>query len=543
MIRRSYRTVAAVCLLIAGTALAQSGGELRFCLRSDPKTFNPLLVADDASETIRYLTGGVLIRVNRLTQAPEPELATAWHVSKDGRSITFTLRHQIYFSDGTPFSAADVGFTIKQMMDPNLHSATGDAFRSGVGGVTIETLARDKIRVTFPATVAGLDRLFDQVAIMSATSAKKEMAVLGPFYVADYKSGSYVLLKRNPNYWKQDSSGRRLPYLDSVRLIIESNRDIEALRFRRGEIDLINSIDAEYYDKLAETSPALVRDVGPSLDSEQLWFNQVAKAPIPAYKVAWFRSQDFRRAVSESINRDDLARVVFGSHARPAFGPVSPANKTWFNTRLHPIPYDIADSLRRLQQGGFHVVGGVLRDKDGHAVEFSVITNSGNKYRERMATMIQQDLEKIGIKVNVITLDFPSLIERITESFDYEAALLGLVNVDLDPNEQMNLWLSSGDNHQWNPRQKSPETAWEADVDRLMRQQASAVNFQQRKAAFDRVQEIVADQAPFIYLVNRNALAAISMSLKGEVPVVLRPQTYWNIEHLTIGSELAKVRQ
>jgi peptide/nickel transport system substrate-binding protein len=544
MNRRPPLVKFAVFLLIAVSALAQApGGELRFCLRSEPKTFNPLLVADDASETVRYLTGGVLIRVNRLTQAPEAELATAWKISKDGRSITFTLRDKVFFSDGTPFTAEDVASTVRQMMDPKLHSPTGDAFRSGPGDVAVQVLAPNRVTVTFPAAVAGLDRQFDQVAIMSAKSPKKEMAVLGPFYLADYKAGSFVLLKRNPNYWKKDANGRQLPYLDGVRLDIQSNRDIETLRFRRGEIDLINSIDAEYYDRIAESSPALVRDAGPSLDSEQMWFNQVQKSPIPAYKIAWFRSQNFRRAVSEAVNRDDLARVAFSSHARPAMGPVSPANRLWFNTRLRAIAYNTSSALLRLQKDGFRLDKGVLHDKDGHEVEFSIVTNSGNKYRERMATMIQQDLGKIGMKVNVVTLDFPSLIDRMTQSFNYEAAILGLTNVEVDPNAQMTVWLSSGDNHQWSPAQKSPETPWEAEIDRLMRQQASAVDFAVRKAAFDRVQEIVADQAPFIYLVNKNALSGVSTALQGEVPVVLRPQTYWNIDRITLKAEIAKARQ
>ena len=543
MIRRNVLLRIACVVFLAATALAQTGGELRFCLRSEPKTFNPLLVADDASETIRYLTGGVLIRVNRLSQVAEPELATDWKISKDGRSITFTLREHVFFSDGTPFTAEDVASTVRQMMDPNLHSATGDAFRSGSGSVAVQVLAPNRITVTFPAAVAGLDRQFDQVAILSAKSPKKEMAALGPFYVADYKAGSYVLLKKNPNYWKSDKDGKKLPYLDGVRLDIQSNRDIETLRFRRGEIDLINSIDAEYYDRISETSPSLVRDAGPSLDSEQMWFNQVAKAPLPAYKVQWFRSQNFRRAVSEAINRDDLARVAFSSHAKPALGPVSPANRLWFDNNLKPTPYDTTASLRRLQQDGFRLDKNVLRDKEGHEVEFSIITNAGNKYRERMATMIQQDLGKIGIKVNVLTLDFPSMIERMTQSFNYEAALLGLANVDVDPNAQMTVWMSSGDNHQWNPQEKTPETPWEAEIDRLMQQQASSVDFKVRKAAFDKVQEIVADQAPFIYLVNKNALMAISNSVQGEVPVVLRPQSYWNVERMSLNAETAKARQ
>jgi peptide/nickel transport system substrate-binding protein len=523
----------AICLsMLASNALAQ--GQLRFCLHSEPKTFDPLKVEDDASMTIRYLTGGVLLRVNRQTQALEPELAQSWKVSKDGKQITFKLRSGILFSDGTPFSAEDVAYTVQQLMDPALHSPTGDAFRSGPGNTETKIISTTEISITFPAPVAGLDRQFDQVAILSAHSPKKEMAVLGPFMVADYKAGSTVLLTRNPNYWKTDAQGRRLPYLDSIHLDIQPNRDVEMLRFRRNEIDLINTLDSEYFDKLAATSSQLVHDAGPSLDSEQMWFNEVAKSPLPAYKKTWFRSATFRRAISQAINREDLSRVVFRGHAQPAIGPISPANKFWFNANLKVEAYSSDTALKALQTDGFRMENGTLKDKDGNAVEFSIITNSGNKYRERMATMIQEDLQKIGVHVNVVTLDFPSLIERMTQTFDYESILLGLTNVGLDPNEQMNVWLSSSDNHQWNPSEKVPETTWEAEIDRLMREQASSADAKKRKAAFDRVQEVVAEQAPFIYLVNRNALSAVAATVRGASPVILAPQTYWNVERLSI---------
>ena len=532
MIRHKLHFSLIVLMLAATAAFGES--QLRFCLRTEPKTFDPLQVSDDGSEVIRYLTGGVLAQVNRQTQQLEPALALSWKLSKDGRQITFKLRKGVRFSDGTPFSAEDVAFTVKRLMDPALHSPTGDAFRSGTGDVATQVLAPDHITITFPAPVAGLDRLFDQVAILSAHSPKKEMAVLGPFVVADYKPGVTVLLKRNPNYWKKDAQGHPLPYLDSIQLDIQANRDIEMLRFRRGELDLINSLDTEYYDKLASSAPALVHDAGPSLDSEQMWFNQVAAAPIPEFKRKWFRSTSFRRAVSQAINREDLSRVVFNGHARPAVGPVSPANKFWFNSRLKVDSYNTAEALRKLQSDGFHLQNGTLKDAAGNAVEFSIITNAGNKYRERMALMIQDDLSKIGVKVNVVTLDFPSLIERISQTFNYEAAILGLANVDLDPNGQMNVWLSSSENHQWNPQEKSPATAWEAEIDRLMRAQASTIDPLKRKKSFDRVQEIVAEQVPFIYLVNRNALSAISTSVHGAAPVTLRPQSYWNIDTLTV---------
>jgi peptide/nickel transport system substrate-binding protein len=528
--------VALFCLGLVTTALAQ-GGELRFCLRAEPKTFDPLKVDDDASSAIRYLTGGVLVRVNRQTQQLEPELALSWKVSKDGRQISFRLRSGIAFSDGTPFSADDVAYTVQQLMDPALHSSTGDAFRSGPGEVETKLISPSQISIRFPAPVAELDRLFDQVAILSQHSPKKEMAVLGPFMVADYKPGASVLLNRNPNYWKTDEQGHKLPYLDSIKLDIQPNPDVEMLRFKRGELDLINSLDSEYFDKLASTLPQVVHDAGPSLDSEQFWFNEVARAPIPAHKKAWFRSASFRRAISEAINRDDLSRIVYHGHAQPAMGPFSPANAFWFNTKLKPQPYRPDVALKSLETAGFRMENGTLKDRDGNQVTFSIITNSGNKARERMAVLIQDDLQKIGIHVNVVTLDFPSLIERMTQSFDYEAILLGLTNVDLDPNGEMNVWLSSSENHQWNPQQKVPETQWEAEIDGLMRTQASSSDMKKRKEAFDRVQEIVVEEQPFIFLINKNALSAVSPAVHGAAPVILSPQTFWNAERLTVAAK------
>jgi peptide/nickel transport system substrate-binding protein len=526
-------------LLFALVNCGVCSDELRFYLRSDPKTFNPVLVADDSSETIRYITGGVLVRLNRQTQQLEPELALAWKVSKDGKTITFQLRDGVRFSDGTPFIARDVKYTIEALMDPAVHSPTGDAFRSAPGRVNATVLADDRVSVTFPAPVAGLEKLFDQVAIVSAASSKRELAVLGPYYVAEYKPGAYVSLRRNPHYWKRDETGRRLPYIDAMKLEIQSNRDIEMLKFTRNDIHLINSMDAEYFDRLSRTAPGKVRDAGPSLDSEQMWFNQTPGSPIAAYKREWFKSRKFRRAVSFAINRNDLCRVVYGSHAIPARGPLSPANKFWFDARLPQAKLDTTYALQLLHEEGFRTREGKLLDRDGHPVEFSIITNAGNRSRERMATMIQADLKAIGMTVNVVTLDFPSLIQRISESYDYEAALLGMTNVELDPNAQMNVWLSSSDAHAWNPKQKTPNTAWEAEIDRLMRAQASATDDKLRKRDFDRVQEIVADQVPFIFLVNKNTLVGVSPLLDGVVPVAARPQTFWNIERIRFTTERA----
>jgi peptide/nickel transport system substrate-binding protein len=534
MIRRRVWPAFALILALAGAAPPQGGGELRFCLRAEPKTFHPLQAPDESSETIRYLTAGVLIRLHRVTQKLEPELAVSWKVLEGGRAIAFQLRDHVRFSDGTPFSAADVAHTVRLLMDPNLHSPIGDSFRSGKG--TVEAVASDPRRVTirFPAPLAAIERQFDQLAMLSARSPLKEKAVLGAFRLAEHKPGQYVLLERNPHYWKRDAAGGPLPYLDAIRLDIQQNREIELLRFRRGQLHLINTLDAEFYDRLAAESPGVVFDAGPSLDLEQMWFNQAPGAPLPEHKKAWFASRDFRRAVSEAIHREDLCRVVFKGHAAPGIGPVSPANRLYASASLVPHRYDPKAAIARLAGAGFSLREGQLFDRGGSPVEFSLITNAGNKSRERMGVMIQQDLAKIGIRLNLVTLDFPSLIERIASSFNYEACLLGLVNVDLDPNAQMNVWLSSGANHAWNPNQKSAATAWEAEIDRLMQLQASATDERKRKAYFDRVQQIVWEEAPVLYLVYRNALSAVSPAVRHAAVSVLSPRTFWNIEHLAL---------
>ncbi|HJW99758.1 MAG TPA: ABC transporter substrate-binding protein, partial [Terriglobales bacterium] len=221
-------------------------------------------------------------------------------------------------------------------------------------------------------------------------------------------------------------------------------------------------------------------------------------------------------------------------HATPSLGIVSPANKLWFNQGLQSTPYDPTGALEVLKQEGFHKDGDALRDKAGHAVSFSLITNAGNKPRERMGSLLQQDLQQIGITVNFVPLDFPSIIERVTRTFDYDAVLLGFTNVDLDPNGQMNVWVSSADLHEWNPAQKTPETTWEAEIDKQMRVQASTLDRKQRKLAFERVQEIAAEENPTLHLVDKNALVAISRKVNNADPVVLTPQTYWNIEHLSL---------
>jgi peptide/nickel transport system substrate-binding protein len=541
--RRSARATIVIGVFACAVITAAPVQELRFCLPGDPKTFDALQVSDEPSEIVRYLTGGVLVRVNRVTDQLEPGLAESWKLTDGDRAVTFHLRAGLKFSDGAPLTASDVARTLNTALDPKRASPAGDTFRSEGGDPEVRVTSPLDITIRYPQPKPGIDRLFDALSIVPLSIVSPSIvpgnparlpASAGPFFISEYRPGDSVRLTRNPNYWKRDAAGRRMPYLDSIRLDIQPNREIELTRFLRGEIQLINKMQPEDFDRVAKEMPAAAHNLGASLDSEFLWFNQSDSAAVPEWKRKWFTSVVFRHAISASIHRDDLARIVYRGHAHPAAGPFSPSNRLWFNASLQPLPFYPQGALRSLSAEGFALRDGVLRDRDGHAVEFSLITNAGNRAREATAAVIQDDLRKIGVQVNIVTLDFRSLIERISKTSQYEACLLGFANVEIDPLEQMNIWLSSGPQHQWRPLQKTPATPWEARIDKLELLQASEPSRELRKKAFDEVQRIVVEQEPFIYLVNPDYLTAISPSLRGVQPVTAPPQILWNVESLHI---------
>lgn len=523
-------------LLATGTVACgqvpqKAPGELAWAIRYDPRTFDPAKVDDQVSEEVRYLTGGVLIRLNRQTQQPQAELADSWKVSPDGRVISFHLRAGLRFSDGSPLTSRDVAWSLRRVLAPATSAPVAEEFLSPAE-VIVETPTSDMVTVHLPKRVINIEKVFDEIAIEPADRPSEARVTAGPFTVADYSRGLYVRLRRNPNYWKHDAQGVALPYASGIRLDPLTNREQEISLFLRGEYDLIENLTPDYFGLLAKKDPAAVRDLGATLNTEQLWFNQSTKAALPDFEKAWFTNQAFRVAVSQAIHRADLARIAYDGHATPAFGFISPANKVWHNDALTAPHEDVADARRRLTEAGFQKKGDTLYDSAGHAVTFSILTNAGNAAREKMATLIQQDLAVLGMQVRVVTLDFPALIERLMHKQDYESCLLGLSDVEPDPNSMMNVWLSSSPNHQWNPSEPAPATPWEAEIDKEMQLQASSAVQSERKRAIDRVQQIVADQQPFIYLVYPNALYATSPRLTGVQPSILQPGLVWNIEEI-----------
>jgi peptide/nickel transport system substrate-binding protein len=522
--QRSLSCFAFVALAFAQAAMAQ-GVQLSWAIHYDPKTFDPALVSDEASETVRALTAGALIRVDRRTLQPVPQLADHLTVSKDGRTIEFHLRPGLQFSDGSRLSSADVLWTIQHILDPKSASPKASLFPAGT---TVTAPGAETVVVKAPVRIDSPEWAFDEISIQPAHRGQDEQVTAGPFFVAKMAQGQFVELAKNTHYWR---SG--YPRSSGIRLEIVANRDQEVLRLIRGEYLFVDPVPPADFAGIESRAAGLVRDFGASLEAEELWFNESPKSPMPEYKRAWFENSAFRIAVSEAINRSDLVRIAFDGHAAPADGFYSPAGGSWRNRSLHAPAYDPTSAAKRLGQAGWQLKNGTLYDKSGHAIEFSIVTNAGNEPRAKMLALIQQDLGKLGMHVTITKLDFPSLIERLSSSFNYDACVLGTTNASPTPESTRNLWLSTSSDHTWNPSEKSPATAWEAELDHQLTVMDASDELATRKRAFDRIQQIIADQQPIIYLVYRDRLSGISHKVTGIQPSVLA-SPWWNIEELGV---------
>ena len=544
-------------LLVTSGATGHYGGHLVVSLRSEPKTLNPVTSIDVSSrEVIAQLTAD-LIHIDRASQKVVPSLAQSWTVSPDGKRYTMQLRRGIHFSDGVVFDADDVLFSFKVYLDDKSNSPQRDLLTVGGKPITLKKDGPYEVTFELSQPYASAERLFDSVAILprhlleksfqenklaqtwTLTTPPDQIAGLGPFRLRQYLPGRQMVLERNPYYWKIDRAGNRLPYLNDVTFLFVGNEDTEVMRFEGGETDVLNRIGADNYAVLEHEHKQDVQlhDLGPSLEYNFLLFNLNSQIPSASKELShrqeWFREVKFRQAVSAAIDRDSMARIVYHGRATTIYTHVTPGNQLWLDSAVAHPARSVDHARELLRSAGFSWRSdGTLLDHSGTAVEFSILTGASNSQRTQMATMIQQDLQEVGIRVQVIPLEFHAVLDRIFESHDYEAAVMGLGTGDIDPNAQMNVWLSTGEDHLWNLGGKGPSTPWEAEIDQLMKEQVSAVQFAQRKKLYDRVQEIEAEELPIICLVTPNLLVGAKVGIGNFKPVVLDPHTLWNSDEL-----------
>jgi peptide/nickel transport system substrate-binding protein len=536
------------------TATPVPGGELIASLRAEPPTHNRYVDYSAPGEALALLTHATLIRVDRVTDTVEPWLAESWTESADHLTYTLKLRQGVSFSDGTPFTSADVLFSFRALYDPRIKSPLAGDTLVNEKPLQVEAPDAATVVVRLPSVFAPGLRLIDGVPMFprhrleraladgtftdawSAKTPLTEIAGLGPFVLVEHASGERLVLARNPHYWRKDAAGVSLPYLDKLTVVFASQAS-EALKLQAGEIDLMTNADIRPDDyaafkRAADQGRVRLIDGGLGLDPNLLWFNlTAAHAKAPAGRL--FQQKAFRQAVSCVVDRRAIVNTVYLGEAVPIYGPITPSNRTWFADVRPACEHDVARARELFTAAGLidRNGDGILDDASGTQARFSILTQ-GENIRGRVVAVLQEQLRQAGVVVDIVPLDQGALFERFSKG-DYDAIYYGIQSSGIDPALTAGLWVSSGRYHFWNPNQKTPATAWERRIDDLMRQQAETVNLDERRRLFAEVQRIFVDEMPAIYFVTPKMTLAVSTRVVNAQPAPQIPQLLWNTDSLS----------
>ena len=524
------------------------GGRVVVAQRVEPRTLNPFAALDTASREAIGLLHADLIHIGRTTLEPEPSIAAKWSVSKDGRIYTMQLRRNVRFSDGHPLTADDVLFTLRAHLDEKVNSPQRETLFFGGKPIEVRKLDDHTVEVSLAAPSASAERVFDSLAVLPEhllgpfyrngslgkawplTVTPNAVAGLGPFRLKQHIAGERLIFERNPHYWKSDQSSRPLPYVDEIVFELLGSEDRQRLHFQAGQSHLLPAVNPQHFRALraaAASSGHRMLDLGPGLEYSFLVFNQNALTPganeALRDKQRWFRQTAFRQAVSSAIDRDAIVKLAYGGLASSLWAHVTEGNPRWLNRSVPRPGRSLARSRELLKAAGFrwNAIGRLI-DDTGKEVGFSILTSAGNAQRLQVATIIQDDLKQLGLKAKVVALEFRSMLDRVLQSHDYEAAVMTLASGDTDPNAEMNVLTAKGATRVWKLRSDG-DTPWERELDQLMHEQASTLDHVRRKRLYDRVQQIVAEQLPFICVATPHVLVGAAAMIENVQPSILRP--------------------
>lgn len=537
-------------LLFSGQAAAEEA-RLILALGTDPKSFNPVIAQETSTTAVTGFLFEGLIRFDPVRQEIEGALAESWTVSEEGKVWTFHLRPQVRWFDGVAVTAEDVRFTFEDLLyNPDIVANSRDIFL--IDGQPIQIRVIDKTTVAFhlPETFAPFLYALEQPilpkhALEQSVREKKfsstwstdtdpsQIIGTGPFRLAGYQPGERVRLVRNAHYWKRDAQGGVLPYLDEILILILPNPDVRLLKFMEGEIDIYSASGKDYpvLAPRAQEGGYSLYNVGPTMASNFLAFNQSSKDEI---KRSWFRNPAFRRAVAYGLDRQAMIDIVFNGLGVVECSPLSPSAPFFYNTATPCYDYDPDKARRLLRHAGFEDRSGDgwIEDAAGHPVEFILFTNAENPERMAMASMVREDLARLGMKVHFLPLEFNSLVTKLVATGDWDLVLMGLTG-SLDPHFGANVWRSEGTLHFWNkvPREELPP--WQKRIDEIFRTAGRTLDQQKRKALYEEWQVIAAENLPLIYLVLPRVIYAVKDRLENVKPTVLGGVLH-NIERIRV---------
>lgn len=556
-------TINGIDFLQTQAPVGKFGGELILStIGEGPKTFNPCNSKDATSSSMAGMLYDGLVTTEPRTGEVIPLLAKDFEVN--GNDYIVHLRHGVKWSDGKPITADDVMYTYQEIIFKGLGNPSSMENMKVEGKLpSIEKIDDYTVKFTTPKPFAPfLRQLSNPIvpkhyfkpysdkgesefnAFLSPNTPPEEIVSNGAFKLKEYVAAQRVVFVRNPDYYKINTQNERLPYLDKVVYMIVGDTNNEILKFEAGELDLlsIRGENVARYKLREPNSDYKIYNLGPDTGTLFLLFNlnnrkdSDGKWYVNPIKQKWFSNRDFRAAVDWAVDRKNMVQNIAKGVAKPLFTAES-LNSIYLNKYIKGHPKDKKVAEDSLKKAGFYNKNGILYDSAGNRVEFDLYTNAGVLEREALGVMIKQDLEDLGMKVNFKPIEFNTLVNKLSNTNDWDMAIMGLTGSPLEPNDGKNVWKSTGPLHLFNQRPQNYKVddrlEWEKELDEIFELGAQKLTFEERKPVYDRYQTIIYNQKPIIYLYSPIRIAAIRKKFKNVFPTPLSGLVY-NLDELYI---------
>lgn len=520
------------------------GGTLNLPLGANPDGFLPALSQSGYSNTVMGFIYEGMISVDAVTMEKIPHIAKKWQASDDGLIWTFDLRDDVYFSDSVKLSAYDVEFTFNDIIfNDSLRSPLNFSFK--IDGEKFKTEALDSFTVKFTLpkpfapflSIAGTSIMpkhkygnaVQNNSIKTHTSAGcdvKNIIGSGPFILEKMELGQQVVLKRNPNYWKKDVEGNRLPYLEQIRLKIINEPNQQVLKFQEGELDQITVLGSDYpiLKKKEKKNNFTIYKVGPRWYNRFIKFNQnnqkneKGEYYVPLHKQKLFRDKRFRQAVAYSINYEKIINTVYNGLATPTTGLIGKHHNKFHNpnARLYDYNPKKADSLFAAMGLKDRNGDGFLEDANGKKVSFAFSATAEVKLIEDIAAIVKGDLKERGIEMHMDLTEFNTLINKVKDTYKWDAVCYSL-SVGEEPHFGKSSYMANSADYVINPviydknKNKRPKsyTDWEKRIMEIYDLGALEMNEEKRIKLYQEWLAIEQEQNSTILLPVREVILGV----------------------------------
>lgn len=467
----------------------------------DASNLIPPLASDASSSTITGHVYNGLIRYDKNMRF-EGDLAESWEISDDGREITFHLRKGVRWHDGEPFTSADVLFTYKLMIDPETPTAYAERYKQ-----VEEAMAPDaytfKVRYAEPLAPAlvswamGIcpEHLLKDEDISTSELARNPVGT-GPFRFVKWDPGEQIVLERNEDYFEG------APYIKRIVYRIVPDTTTMFLELQSGGLDYMGLTPLQYARQTE--SPAFKRRFNkyryPAFAYTYLGYN--LRKPM-------FQDRRVRQAISYAIDKQEIVDGVLLGLGQPATGPYKPGS--WpYNPEVQRYPYAPDKARALLDAAGWKDRDGDgVRDKDGQALAFTILTNQGNDQRIKAGEIIQRRLQEVGIEVKLRVIEWASFLKEFIYTGRFDATILGWT-IPVDP-DGYNIWHSS----KTGPRELNFIGYSNPEVDRLLEQGRRVLGVEKRRPVYHRLQEILAEDVPYTFLYVPDSLPVVARRFHG----------------------------